>query len=482
MGRFTGNRSGLALAVVSTAQFVVVLDATAVTTALPVIGSELGAGLDHLQWVLSAYTLAFAGFLVVGGRIADVLGARRTFVWSLVGFTAASLVCGLAHGLGLLIAARLVQGLAAALLSPAALAVLSALETRSRGGRDVSIAVWTAVGAGGGASGWVVGGLLAGHASWRWVFLVNLPIGLAALALTRRHLPRPGRHHVEGLDLGGALAVTAGLGLLVWGLTGAADAVRTPARVAVPLVGAALALGWFRRHERRTSAPLLPPRLLADRPVRGANLVALLSTTATTSAVVLAVLYLQDVLRLPPGRAAFYFPAFNVTVVVGSLLGPRVLGRLGPDRACLAGFLLIAAGAASPALLADHLPALVWLSAALAVMGLGLGLTAVTSTTVGLGPGVGDDRGLASGVLTSAAQVGNAVGFAFIVPFATGTHLGTDLGAMRWGFLVSASVALLGALASRLLAGRVADATPDPAPARTSETGVRPEADSRRVR
>ena len=449
MGVFGGNRR-VGIALVSVGQFVVVLDATAVTTALPAIGADLGVGLTNLQWVLSAYSLAFAGFLVVGGRVSDLLGARRAFAVALLGFTLASLACGLAPGLGLLVAARLVQGLCAALLSPAALTLLSALQAPD-GRRDSAVAAWTAVGAGGGASGWLVGGLLAEHADWRWVFLVNVPVGLVALALVRRQLPVVARRGGRDLDLPGALAATTGLALVVWGLTQVGGRASSPLAVALPLLGGAAVLAWFHRHELRTLQPLLPESLLADRATRGANLVALLSTAATTAAVVLGVLYLEDVLRMPAGRAAWYFPAFNLTVVAGSLLGPRALRRAGSRRVAVVGLVLVGVGAGVPPALNAQLDPSVWLPVTLGLMGLGLGAAAVSSTGVGLSRGAAADRGVASGVLTSAAQVGNAVGFAFAVPFSTGSAAGGGLGAMGWGFLTSAALAAIGACCARLL-------------------------------
>jgi MFS family permease len=369
---------------------------------------------------------------------------------ALLGFTLASLACGVAPGLGLLVAARLVQGLCAALLSPAALTLLSAVQGPDER-RDSAVAVWTAVGAGGGASGWLVGGLLAEHADWRWVFLVNVPVGLVALALVRRELPAVPRRGGRDLDLPGALAATAGLALVVWGLTQVGGPAASPLAVVLPLVAGAAVLVWFHRHELRALQPLLPESLLADRATRGANLVALLSTAATTSAVVLAVLYLENVLRLPAGRAAWYFPAFNLTVVAGSLLGPRALRRAGARRVAMLGLLLVAVGTGVAPTMSAHLAPTVWLPVVLGLMGLGLGAAAVSATGVGLSRPATADRGVASGVLTSAAQVGNGVGFAFAVPFSTGSAVGGGLGTMGWGFLISAALAVLGACCARLL-------------------------------
>src|SRR5215211_2490906 len=223
MGGFGGNRSHAArvwaLPVLCIAQFVVVLDATIVTTALPAIRQALGFSQAGLQWVFAAYTLVFGGLLVLGGRVADVAGRRRTFLIGLGLFTAASAGCALAWSPAALVAARVLQAAGAALLSPAALALLTSLSQASRDRRR-AVGWWTAVAAGGGASGWVLGGLITEYAGWRWVFAVNVPLGLVALMIAPRVLHADQREaRTSGLDLGGALTATAGLALLVFGLT-----------------------------------------------------------------------------------------------------------------------------------------------------------------------------------------------------------------------------------------------------------------------
>ena len=208
---FDGNRTRSGLAVLCVAQFVVVLDATAVTGALPALGRELGFTAGGLQWVVTAYTLTFGGFLIVGGRVADLVGSRRAFAVGLLGFTAASLCCGLASSPALLIVSRVAQGAAAALLSPAALAMLTVI-TRAGQERERAVGIWTAAAAGGGAAGWVLGGLLTDSLGWRWVFLVNLPIGLAALPLIALVLPRQPARRGARLDAAGAVGRHAGPG------------------------------------------------------------------------------------------------------------------------------------------------------------------------------------------------------------------------------------------------------------------------------
>ena len=223
MKAFTGNRSGLAIALVCVAQFVIVLDVTVVTSALPALGRELGFGADDLQWVVTAYVLAFGGFLVAGGRAADLIGARRAFTIGLAGFAAASLGCGLAPTGWVLIASRVLQGLAAALLTPAALALLNAV-TEPGAARRRAVGIWTAAAAGGGASGWVLGGLLTEYAGWRWVFLINVPIGVVGLSVVALVLPRVAPEAARRLDLLGAVGLTGGLSLVVYGLSEAAAA------------------------------------------------------------------------------------------------------------------------------------------------------------------------------------------------------------------------------------------------------------------
>jgi MFS family permease len=458
MSRFAGNTPARprtwAIAVICVAQFVVVLDATIVTTALPAVRQSLGFSDAGLQWVFTAYALVFGGLLIFGGRVADVAGRRRTFLIGLGLFAAASAGCALAWSPATLVAGRVVQGAGAALLSPAALALLTTL-TDPGEGRRRAVGWWTAVAAGGGASGWVLGGLITEYAGWRWVFAVNVPIGLVALMIATRVVPADRKEaRASGLDLGGALTATTGLALLVYGLTSAGD--RGLGRLSswLPLLLAAAAFVIFVRHEGRAADPLLPLGLLFSQPVAGANLTALAITASTTPAMYHSVLYVQDVLGVPPGRASLLFPAVNLAVIVGSLAGPRLLGRLGARRTALAGFTGIAIGITIlVALPSGGLPVPQLLSA-FVLIGAGLGTASVASTQTGTDAAEPAFRGVASGLLNSAAQVGTAVGVALLVPLATATGWAVMTG-YRIGFLGACAIALGGALSSFLIPARV---------------------------
>jgi EmrB/QacA subfamily drug resistance transporter len=455
MSTFAGNTPAKArtsaIAVICIAQFVVVLDATIVVTALPAIRQALGFSDTGLQWVFTAYALVFGGLLICGGRLADVAGRRRTFLIGLVLFTAASAGCALAWSPAALVAARILQGAGAALLSPAALALLTTLSEPGEARRR-AVGWWTAVAAGGGASGWVLGGLISEYAGWRWVFAVNVPIGLIALVMTPWLLPADQKQtQTPRLDLGGALTATAGLALLVYGLTSAGD--RGLGRLSswLPLLLAAVALVIFVRHEGRTADPLLPLGLLRSRAVAGANLTALAITASTTPAMYLAVLYVQDVLMVPAGRASLLFPAVNLAVIAGSLLGPRLLDRLGGRRTLLVGFTGIAIGITLlTALRAEGLP-VIQLLAAFTLIGAGLGTASVASTQTGTDAAEPAYRGVASGLLNSAAQVGTAVGVALLVPIAAAAAGPAVMAGYRIGFLGACAIALGGALSSFLV-------------------------------
>jgi MFS family permease len=368
------------------AQFVDVLDVNASIVALPVIARDFGLSDSGLQWVVTAYVLVFAGCLLVSGRLADTYGRRRVFAAGIAVFTVASLACGLAPGATTLVLARALQGLGAALTAPAALALI----VDAFPGDRRAVAVWTAVAAAGGATGLVLGGVIADGLGWRWVFLLNVPIGVVTLTLTPRLL-RESRTPPRRLDLIAAAAATAGLALLVAALSGRPAA----------LAGAAVLLAVFVRRERAASEPLV----IRDRTVARAAGAGALLTATTSGTGVLASLYLQGDAGLDPSAAGLALLPLSVCVVLGSIVGARLdVGIVLVGAGC---FALTLGGVAG---------VLAWG----ALAGYGLGAASVAATTLGTSAVAEADRGAVSGLLNTAAQVGTAVGVAALVQVGAG--------------------------------------------------------------
>jgi MFS family permease len=384
------------------AQFLVVLDVTIVAVALPAIRDSLAMSPESLQWVVSAYTLAFGGLLIAAGRLGDLLGRRRLFTAGLITFGAGSLACALAPSGAALVAARAVQGAGAAMEAPAALALVSTTATDRR--RAVSW--WTAAAAAGGASGWVLGGVLVEASGWPAVFVVNVPL-CAVGALLAPRLLSESRGTGRGLDIPGTLTVTTGLALLVLGLT----------QLPAALPAAAVLLAAFIAIERRVEDPILPAWTLRRPGFLPANAVALALVATTTPAMFLAILYQQEQLGRSALEAGLWCVPFNLAVIAGSMLRP--------PHAMAAGLAAIGAGAA--ALVALTPAALI---VAFVLMGAGLGCASVASTATGTAALPDSEQGIASGVLNAAAQIGSAVGVAALVP----------LGA-RAGFVMTAVLA-----------------------------------------
>jgi MFS family permease len=434
-----GDRHGsgaAAVALLCTAQFVVVLDATIVAVALPAIQRSLRVATADLQWVVSAYTLAFAGFLVLAGRLADLHGRRRVFMAGLALFSAASLGCGLSRSPGALIAGRGLQGLGAAAVAPAALAAITAAIPDGPARRR-ALGVWTAAAAGGGATGWLLGGVITQSVGWPWVFLVNVPIGAGAVALAPVLVPetRSGGHG-RRLDVAGAVTVTAALALLVFGLTRAQIAGPGSAEAIGGVVAGLALLAVFALVERRAPDPLLPAALLRADGLVGANLAAAALTASTTPPLLLCVLELGRA-HSPLVTGALFAP-FNLAVISGSLLGPRVARSVGVRAAMVAGLTGVGAGvlwllaiAGAPAAPLALLPAFV-------VMGIGLGCASVASTAAGTAAAGAAREGVASALLNTAAQVGTAMGVAVLLSVAAAAG-------SRAAFAGAAAVALLAA-------------------------------------
>jgi EmrB/QacA subfamily drug resistance transporter len=414
------NAKWLALALLAAAQFVVVLDASIVNVALPSIGRDLEFSQDNLSWVVNAYTLFFGGFLLLGGRLADRLGRRRMFISGMVLFALASLAGGLAQSDIWLIVARAVQGLGAALVSPAALSIVTT--TFSEGAeRNKALGVWGAVAGSGGAAGVLLGGVLTKYAGWEWVLFVNAPIGLAAAFIAPRLLLESRDRRAESFDVAGAVSVTAGLALLVYTLVDANNAGWGSGQT-LGLGGLAIALlVGFVVWERRAKAPLVPFSIFRLRTLRGSDSVGLLIGASLFSMFFFISLYLQQVLHYDALKAGFAYLPLAVTIILSAGAASQMVTRVGFKPTLMVGLTFIVGGLlwfsqVSPggSYVGDVLfPSL------LAAVGLGFSFVSVTIGAV-MGT-TDDDAGLASGLINTAQQVGGALGLAVLVAIANGT-------------------------------------------------------------
>src|SRR3954451_21214924 len=336
----------IVLVVVCLAQFMVVLDATIVNVALPSIQHGLGFGPADLQWVINAYTLVFGGFLLLGGRAADLAGRKRLFMAGIGVFTFASLLNGLAVSSTMLVAGRALQGLGAALVSPAALSIITTTFT-SPAERTKALGVWSAIAAGGGAFGLLLGGILTDALSWEWIFFVNVPVGLAALVAAARFVPES---RVEGahraFDLAGAFTVTSGLVVLVYAIVKAQEFGWGSGRTLGLAALAVALLGVFVAIERRSSAPLVRLSIFRVRSITAANVVMLLVASGMFAMFYFASIYVQEVLGYSPLKAGFAFLPMTAGIVIGAGLAQQLLARVGVRAVAVGGIALAAAGMA----------------------------------------------------------------------------------------------------------------------------------------
>ncbi|XVQ06965.1 MFS transporter [Spirillospora sp. CA-255316] len=444
------------------AQFLVVLDVSIVNVALPAIREGLGFGASGLEWVVNAYALTFAGFLLLGGRMGDLYGSRRVLVAGLALFTVASLVGGLAGSPGLLIGARALQGLGAAILAPATMTVLTVAFPEGPK-RASALAAWSAVGAVGGAAGSLLGGLLTDLLSWRWVLLINVPVGLVvivgSLVLIADH-----RTASQKLDLPGAVSITVGLSALAFGVSQTGEHGWGSGRALVPILAGVAAIGVFLALQAWVArSPLMPLGIFRSRAVSGANLIMLLLGGVTFSLWYFVSLYLQNVHRYSALEAGLSFLPHTAALVIGSRLGPRLLRRVGVRPLVVVGALVAAAGFGWQArLTADSdLVVGVLLPGALTCSGIALTFTPLAAAaTSGIARG---EEGLAAGILNTSRQVGGAVGLAALVTVAVARtqDFGTaSAPALASGYAtvfgVSAAICVAAALATFLLPGQTA--------------------------
>ncbi len=426
------------LSVICLTQFLVVLDALITTVALPSIQRDLHFSTTSLSWVVNVYALMFGGFLLLGGRAGDLFGRRRLFVLGVSVFTVSSLLCGLSGSRGVLLGFRAVQGLGAALMTPASLSILTT--TFPEGAqRTRALAAWGFVSAAGGSSGLLLGGILTSALSWPWVFFVNVPVGIGVVAGSLRWVPSlPGAGAHGDFDLGGALTATAGLSLLIYGVVGAESHGWGSAVTLGSLACAASLLGAFLVIERRHRAPLLRLGVFRIRSLSVANAAMFVYFGATVSVAYFATIYLQEVLRYSPLQAGLAFLPTSASVFAGTMLTRRWIGTLGL-KPMLAGALVVSAtGTALMTRItvgggyaSDVLPTMIVFYAAngMAMMA----LTMLGTLTVG-----GRDAGLASGLISSSKQIGAAIWLAVLTTLAAAHSPGSTpaavTGAFAFGF------------------------------------------------
>jgi EmrB/QacA subfamily drug resistance transporter len=428
----------LVLVIACLAQFMVVLDATVVNVALPSVQRGLHFSVANLQWVVNGYTLIFGGFLLLGGRAADLLGRKRLFVAGVILFSAASLLDGVAQSSGMLIVGRGLQGLGGALVSPAALSIVTT--TFSDGEqRTKALGVWSAIAASGAAVGLLVGGILTDIASWRWVFFVNVPIGIATVALALRYVAES-RAEVEhrSYDVAGAFTVTAGLVVLVYAIVKAQaygwGSIQTLGLGAVALV----LLAAFLAIESRSQAPLMRLSIFRIRTLAVADTTLLLVGSAMFGMFFFASLYVQEILGYSPLRAGLAFLPVSAGIMVGAGLAQQLIKRLGVRRVSITGITLATAGMLVLTQLPVHGSYAGDLLVGLLPMSIGMGLTFVPITLLGTSGVKREDAGLASGLFNTAQQVGGSLGLAILASLAASqTSSVLHTGAARAGQLAA---------------------------------------------
>ena len=457
--RQDGTRKWLALAVIVAAQFMVVLDIAIVNVALPKIEASLGFTQQGLAWVVSAYVLMAGGFLMLGGRLADIFGRRRLFMVGLALFSGASLLCGLSWSEGSLIGFRALQGLGGALLAPATLSIL--MTTFAEGAeRNRALGIWGAASGSGGAAGVLLGGFLTSYLSWPWVFFINVPVGIAVVAAAPFVLGESrGQTGHRHFDVAGAASVTAGVMMLVYAMTRATqDGWGSTPTVAL-LAGSAGLITAFLAIELRSPAPLLPLRIFRMRSLSAANAVAVVIGGIAFSQFFLQTLYMQDVLGYSAIRTGVGFATVTFTIIVFSNVAQRLVTRIGVRTVLATGLALDSVSLA----LFTQLPVnghYFWnLFPGMVIGGIGLALSFVPVTIAGLTGVSRADAGVASGLINTSRQVGGAVGLAAVSTIAsayatTGSAAAVSDGltqGFQAGFLVLSGIALAGAVIAALM-------------------------------
>jgi EmrB/QacA subfamily drug resistance transporter len=464
-GRDYLERRWWALALLCMTQFMVVLDASIVNIALPSIGKDVGISQENLSWIVNAYVLTFGGFLLLGGRMADLLGRRRIFMVGLGIVAGASLFAGFAPSEGWLIAARAGQGLGAAIIAPSALSIVTTI-FRDGAERNKALGAWGAVAGSGGAAGVLLGGVLTDSLGWEWVLWVNVPVALAVLAFTPGLIPESrSESQTRTFDLAGAVTVTAGLSLLVYAIVDAESSGWGSTKTITLLAVAVALLGAFTFIERRSEAPLVPFSIFRKRTLTGANAVGFMVGGSLFAMFFFITLYMQQVLGYSPIKAGLSYLPLSIAIILSAGVASQLVTKIGFKPVLVAGLALVAGG-------------LVWFSAIsvdgafvsdilgpslLAAVGLGF---AFVTTTIAAVAGIEDhEQGLASGLINTSQQIGGALGLAVLatvantrtddVMAAAGGNPSALPGALVEGFqsafLGAALIALLGLVLTLVL-------------------------------
>src|SRR3989441_6091679 len=455
----TRHRPNLIIALLCAAQFMLILDIAIVNVALPSIQRTLGLSAENIQWVVGGYALTFGGFLMLGGRLADVVGRRRMFLAGLVVFIGASMLGGFSQSGGMLIAARAIQGFAGALVSPAALSLLTTTFKEGRE-RNRALGMWSAMAAGGASAGLILGGLLTQGLSWRFTLFVNVPLGLAAVLLSPV-LPadaRPRGAKKVSLDVPGAVSLTGGVLALAYGVTEATGQGFASRNVLIALALSAALLTAFVVTEKSSEQPLVPSRMLRLRSVVAGNSVAALVSVVMIGAVFFNSLYLQEILGYSPIQAGLAWLPQTVLIMVVSNVGARIATKLGARTLIALGTLVLGAGMLLFLRTAPDSDYVTVLIPAMLVTGIGVGL-AFVSVTMAATAGVPDrDQGIASGLIGTAQQVGTAVGLAILVDIAgsvtrmsRGEGAGAVIAGYHQAFAIAAAISVVAAIVALIV-------------------------------
>ncbi|HSE29709.1 MAG TPA: MFS transporter [Candidatus Saccharimonadales bacterium] len=411
----------MVLLLLALSQFLVVLDSAIINVALPAIKQALNFDTSSLQWVITAYILTFGGFLMLGGRTADLFGRRKVLVGGMIGFTALSLLLGLTQDSTTLIVLRALQGLTAAFMSPAALSILLTTFAKEEE-RNKALSIWSIVGSGGAAVGVFLGGLITQTLGWEWCFFVNVPVGIITILGILKYVPVDQKGTAsKHLDLPGAVLITLGLMTLVFGLTQAPESGWFSSAVITPLVASAAMIALFIWNETRAKHPLIPLAIFKQRNITGANLVMLTFVAGGLGLFFFASLFVQNILNYSPILSGLCFLPIPILIGVVSTHAPKLIGRFGIKPLLIVGAGLVALAMFILSFLTAESSYWLHLLPAFVLMGVGMGLSFVSitiSATAGVPP---EQAGLASGLINTSNQVGAALGVAVLAVVASAT-------------------------------------------------------------